>query len=130
MLYQTIDNASQMRDAFYRMDRGNQFSYEAIEFLYDFYGEMGEDVELDVIGICCDWTECDSEEELAGCLNVSLDDDVIREEIMADDEGEHTEAGWDMMIALRKMELIREMKEHDGVYELENGHFLVENACI
>ena len=56
---QTI-NLSQFRDAFNRMDRGNQFSYEGLEHIYNYFEECDPDWELDVIAICfelCEMTE-------------------------------------------------------------------------
>lgn len=57
---QTV-NLSQFRDAFNRMDRGNQFSYEALEILFngleEFEEDTGEEMELDVIELCCDFSE-------------------------------------------------------------------------
>lgn len=42
-------------------ERKNQFSYGALCALFDHYEQMeqdtGEELELDVIAICCDWTE-------------------------------------------------------------------------
>ena len=48
---------SDFRDAFNRMDRGNQFSYEALELIYDYLEEIDPDSELDVIAVCCDFDE-------------------------------------------------------------------------
>lgn len=65
MLYIQVTN-NVFHKAFHDMGRGNQFSYEALDALFDFYSEMAEDaegVELDVIGICCDWTEYNNSEE-------------------------------------------------------------------
>lgn len=42
--------------------RPNQFSYEALNLLYEFLDECDPDYELDVIAICCDFEEMDSEE--------------------------------------------------------------------
>ena len=57
---QTI-NLSQFRDAFNRMDRGSQFSYEGLEVLFNgleaFEQDMGEESDLDVIALCCDFCE-------------------------------------------------------------------------
>lgn len=61
-MYISINTASQFMDAFENMGRGDQFSYEALEALFEYYNEM-DDYELDVIEICCDWTEYESEEE-------------------------------------------------------------------
>lgn len=56
---------SMFMDAFNRYGRKDQFSYNALSELYDYYESLGEDlgeeVELDVIAICCDWTEYDDE---------------------------------------------------------------------
>lgn len=52
---------SDFRDAFNRMDRGNQFSYEGMAMLLDWFEQYeqdtGEEIELDVIAICCEYTE-------------------------------------------------------------------------
>ena len=54
-------NSSMFADAFRRMGRENQFSREALEALFnyleDYEQDTGEDLELDVIGLCCDFTE-------------------------------------------------------------------------
>lgn len=55
---QTI-NKSDFRDAFHRMGRDKQFSYDALGALFDYYEEIDEEMELDVIAICCDWCEYD-----------------------------------------------------------------------
>jgi hypothetical protein len=57
MIYQTIDTASQFRDQFHRCGRGDQFSYEALGLIFDYLNDCGSDVELDVIGICCEYSE-------------------------------------------------------------------------
>ena len=57
----TIDTASEFRDCFVRMGRGNQFSYNGFEALYDhledYSDSTGEPFELDVVAICCDYSE-------------------------------------------------------------------------
>lgn len=57
MIYSTIDNASQFRDQFNRCGRGNQFSYEALGLIFDYLNDCGSDVELDVVGVCCEFAE-------------------------------------------------------------------------
>ena len=41
--------------------RPNNFSYDALETLFNWFEDYeegsGEEIELDVIAICCDWTE-------------------------------------------------------------------------
>ena len=48
--------ASDFRDQFQAI-RPNNFSYEALELLYDYFEELDPDMELDVIAICCDYEE-------------------------------------------------------------------------
>ena len=57
----------QFTDAFRDMGRDEQFSYDALKALFDYleqYGEdVGEEVELDVIALCCEYTEYKDLEE-------------------------------------------------------------------
>ena len=59
---QTI-NEYQFTEAFKRI-RPNNFSYEGLkalfEYLEEFENDTGEEMELDVIAICCDYMEYDS----------------------------------------------------------------------
>jgi len=58
---QTI-NLYQFREAFRLHEREN-FSYEALGFLFDwleqYEADGGEEIEMDVVGLCCDFSECD-----------------------------------------------------------------------
>ena len=60
---QTITQ-SDFHDAFIHMDRNDNFSYEARELLFDYFEEIDEDMELDVIAICCEYYE-DSADSIA-----------------------------------------------------------------
>lgn len=55
-------------DAFHRMGRGDQFSYAGLMALYywlqEYSQDTGEPHELDVIGLCCHFTEYDSLEDI------------------------------------------------------------------
>jgi hypothetical protein len=68
---QTIHNASQFRDAFRALGRENQFSYEAFDLLFDYLEECNSDMTLDVIAICCDYSE-DTVENIAGNYDIDL----------------------------------------------------------
>lgn len=65
-MIQTITK-SDFTSAFHRMGRGKQFSYEGLIALYDYleqYEEdIGEQIELDVIAICCEYSEYKSLKE-------------------------------------------------------------------
>ena len=54
-------NSSMFADAFRRMGREDQFSREALEALFEYIENYEEDtgirVELDVLGLCCEFTE-------------------------------------------------------------------------
>ena len=71
---QTIDNASQFRDAFHRAGRGDQFSYEGMELLFDYLEECDPEMELDVIAICCEYSE-DSPEDIVESYGIEYDTD-------------------------------------------------------
>jgi len=61
-MYQTITKG-QFRDAFHNMGRGEQFTYEGLGALFDQIEDWETDMgsegesELDVIALCCDFTE-------------------------------------------------------------------------
>ena len=73
-MYQTI-NVSQFRDAFRDAGRKDQFSYTGLEILYDYLEEnFDEKYELDVIELCCEFTESSIEEALSNYNLESLDE--------------------------------------------------------
>ena len=61
---QTV-NLYAFREAFRIMNRQKNFSYRGLEALFDFLEEIedgsGEEMELDVIALCCDFAEHDLE---------------------------------------------------------------------
>jgi hypothetical protein len=61
--------------AFKQSSRKDQFSYEALEaifeYLEDYSNHTGENVELDIVAICCDWAEM-SLNEIAASYDVDL----------------------------------------------------------
>jgi len=63
---QTV-NFYQFTDAFTNMNRQNQFSYKGkkalFEYLEEYEDSTGEQIELDIIALCCDYEEYDSLEE-------------------------------------------------------------------
>lgn len=75
-LVTTIDNASQFRDLFAECGRGDQFSYEGLGILFDHLEELsdstGEHVEIDVVGLCCDYSE-DKPEDIARSYEIPMD---------------------------------------------------------
>jgi len=66
-----IQNASQFRDRFEHCGRGNQFSYEALGLLFDYLEDIDPDYDLDVIAICCEYSE-DSVSNIARNYGIDL----------------------------------------------------------
>lgn len=66
------------RDSFRRCGRENQFSYEGLQVLFDYLEEYeegtGEEIELDVIALCCEFAES-TYEELAEAYDFDIDED-------------------------------------------------------
>ena len=65
-IYQNVTE-SMFHDAFVRMGRKTQFSHEGRAALYGYLAELADDtsepIELDVISLCCEFTEYESIEQ-------------------------------------------------------------------
>jgi hypothetical protein len=62
---------------FEEFGREEQFSFEGKKALYNYLNELGEDIgniELDIIGLCCDFTEYSSIEEFNHDYQLELND--------------------------------------------------------
>ena len=84
-MIQTI-TLSDFRDAFHNMGRSDNFSYEGLELIFDYIEDYerdtGEQVEFDVIGICCEWSE-DSPENIADLYGIEADDeDSLKQQVI------------------------------------------------
>jgi hypothetical protein len=73
-IVQTL-NKSSFIDAFKQSSRKDQFSYEALEAIFDYLEDYsdstGEAVELDIVAICCEWAEM-TWKEIAVSYDVDL----------------------------------------------------------
>ena len=60
-------NKYEFSDAFQKMGRGDQFSYEGLIALFDYLemleDDIGEPIELDVISLCCEYSEYENLKE-------------------------------------------------------------------
>lgn len=65
------------REAFRTCGRAEQFSYEGLEVLFDYLEQYeedtGEELELDVVALCCDFYE-DTVEAIARNYSIDLND--------------------------------------------------------
>jgi hypothetical protein len=61
-------------EAFRQYDRLDNFSFEALDLLFEYFEEYeeatGQEIELDVVAICCDFDELDADDIIA---NYSID---------------------------------------------------------
>jgi hypothetical protein len=100
-------------DSFRRFDRKDQFSHEARNLLFDYYEELeesgGEPIELDVVGICCDWCEYASASE--ACAEYSDGPEKPEEEEFDEEDFE--------------AECLEYLQDRTTVLELGNGGVVV-----
>lgn len=102
MIIQTIDTESEFRDAFIKMGRADQFSYDATTALFHYLEEVYSDsnYELDVIALCCDYSEY-TEDELMKEYNSDKDYDSFEE-------------------------LLDYLKDNTIVLDLDNGSYIIQ----
>jgi hypothetical protein len=59
-----ICDGNDLQNEFRKYDRHNSFTSEGFNALFDLLNDLGEDYELDVIGVCCDFSQDDLESVL------------------------------------------------------------------
>jgi len=98
-MYQRI-SFSDFLDAFRRHGREDQFSYKAKEALFEYLQDLeeatGKPVELDIVGLCCDYQEDDTDTIIDECgLDASdCEDDNDRRVLVVEFLEEHTTIIW------------------------------------
>jgi hypothetical protein len=74
-MIQTV-NLHDFRNAFQAAGRGEQFTYEGLEVLFDYLEQYeqdtGEQIELDIIALCCEYAE-GTPEEIARDYDIDLE---------------------------------------------------------
>ena len=107
---QTV-NLSAFMDAFHAYKRYDQFGYTALRILFDYLEDMeqdtSEEIELDVISLCCDYS-VDSVADIASNYDIDLseceDDDAKRDVVM---------------------DYLQDETQVCGDFEGEDGHYIV-----
>jgi predicted ArsR family transcriptional regulator len=71
------------KQAFIQYGRDEQFSYDGLKIIFDYLEELeqdcGQEIELDVIAICCDFSE-DHWRDIAADYSIELDENKDEEE--------------------------------------------------
>lgn len=81
-IVQTIDTKYQFEQAFKTAGRGDSFSYKALGLLFDYLDESGDDIELDVVALCCEYNE-NSVEDIIQDYSIDLDGETDEDEILS-----------------------------------------------
>ena len=108
----TIINFSQFVDSF-REDRKNTFSYDGkkalFEYLEQYEEDTGEEIELDIIALCCEYTEYETALEVATNYPKFLNEEELKE---LDEEEKEAEA-------------LKFLQDNTQVIELEDGKGII-----
>ena len=108
-----LTNGYELQKLFEDYGRGNSFSNEAYDALFDyldqFSDDSGEDVHVDVIGLCCDFDEYDNLKELYDAYSYSYDSDEPEFE------------------SIDKDDFFEWINDRTLVIELSNGGYLIES---
>lgn len=82
---------------FYACGRGENFSNEGLDLLFNYLEELendtGEEQELDVIALCCEWSEDDAQ-DINDNYSLDIDRDRYLNTYRCDDCGEEWENEW------------------------------------
>ena len=92
-MYITITE-TMFKDAFRDAGRGDQFSYDGLTALYEFFEEIGPNMELDVIAICYEFSEYDSAVDCINDCGYGFDTSID----LFDDEEEREEEAIEWLI--------------------------------
>ena len=80
MLTAKIFNAHDLHSLFKSYGRGEQYSRDGFRFLFDYLeslsDDMGEDIVLDVVSICCEWTEYDDIDSAVEAYGLDCEEDL------------------------------------------------------
>jgi hypothetical protein len=81
---------SEFCDYFHKI-RPDNFSYQGLRVLYDYLEDIDSDFELDVIGLCCDFSESDYQtiaNDYSIELDAEMDQDYQKQQVIEHLEGE------------------------------------------
>lgn len=85
MVIKTVTKSGFIR-AFRDAGRDDNFSRDGLELLFDYFEDSGVQLELDVIGICCEYAE-NSIEAIIECYSIDIDEDMDEDDKVEAVEG-------------------------------------------
>ena len=104
-------------DRFKDMDRDDNFSYDGKKALFDYLEELEEDtaqeMELDVIALCCEYTEYKDLKEFLNDYPTTIK--IERKDFEKDEEEEYKEA------------VMEELDEHTTMIKIDDEAFIIQN---
>ncbi len=118
---QTI-NVNDFRDAFTEYGRNDNFSYDGLralfDYLEDYEEDTGEEMELDVVALCCDFTEYKNALEAAEDHDFEFDESEL--DLDEDDDGGDFEPE-------REEQALEYLQNSTIVIELEGGGVIIQD---
>ncbi len=119
---QTI-NVNDFRDAFTEYGRNDNFSYDGLralfDYLEDYEEDTGEELDLDVIALCCDFTEYKTALEAAEQYDFEFDESEL---VFGEDEDDggafETE---------KEEQALEYLQNSTIVIELEGGGVIIQD---
>lgn len=93
-IVQTISSSYQFERAFSDVNCSNNFTYEGLKALHDYLDDLseetGENIELDVIAVCCEYTE-ESFNDIINNYKIDMSELDDMNDKTEDGEDEYTE---------------------------------------
>lgn len=111
MLVSTIRTPFLLVDEFRKHGRDKDYSLNALLALFDYLDELstdiGQDIEVDVIELCCEWQEFYSLEELADCYSHQFTEEQLKD------------------VEANKSDIIQYFYDNTQTISLNNGGYLI-----
>jgi hypothetical protein len=125
-LVSRITSGSDLAREFAEYDRADNFSHDAVCALYDYLEELeelGDDIEIDIIGLCVDWTECTLRElvdDYSTYEYMNRDRTVSASVLMCDTDGYIVD--FDSESFIDKDDFLEEIRYSHSLIEVNNGN--------
>ena len=113
----TVD--AEMAKALLKRYNRDYYTFEGLETIIDYYDELDENMEFDVIAICCDCSQFGE-----NCC-FSFSDMIAEYEVMTIDE--YADSWYDMDEDEKVCAIVGELERRTTVLHVSNGNYIVFN---